>query len=266
MLVLPSPTSLQGLGKAQGVRRSRPLAARRPCQRQSPAPDRAHHRLQAQRALVVTRTRQAAAQQQREPPATTIPAHARARGAAYVSWMWLRGRGRRLGRRPHDCAATAALSRLLGPYLIRVASPVLSDSCTPVNARHIHVMCATKDAQRARERAACVEGWGSYGRRSGRGVRTTFAMSSLSRPKHQIVIFSSRAPARAREDEDNVSACGPTFDASPQPRRLRNALVRPSPHTLSWSQPQLSFRSFVPPHRNFRENFAKVSRSHTHYR
>jgi hypothetical protein len=40
------------------MRRSRPLAARRPCQRPSPAPGQAHHRLQVQRALVVGRTRQ----------------------------------------------------------------------------------------------------------------------------------------------------------------------------------------------------------------
>ena len=138
----------------------------------------------------------------------------------------------RLDERPPDIAATVASSRLLDPDLLRDASPVLSDTCTPVNARHIHVMCATKDAQRARARAVFVEVWVSYGRESRRGERTAFAMSSLGRPKHEIVIFSSRAPARAREDEDNVSACGPTFDASPQPERLRNALDRPSPHTL----------------------------------
>ena len=179
MLVLPSPTSLQGLGKAQGVRRSRPLAARRPCQRPSPAPGQAHHRLQVQRALVVGRTRQAAAEQQREPQATTTPALAHARGAAHVSWMRLRGRGRRLGRQTHDSAASAAPSHLLDPYLLRGASPVLGDSCTPVHARHIHVMCAPTDAQRARARAACVDAWLSYGRKSRRGERTAFAMSSL---------------------------------------------------------------------------------------
>ena len=182
MLVLPSPTSLQGLGKAQGVRRSRPLAARRPCQRPSPAPGQAHHRLQVQRALVVGRTRQAAAEQQREPQATTTPALAHARGAAHVSWMRLRARGRRLGRQTHDSAVSAAPSHLLDPYLLRGASPVLSDACTPVNARHIHVMCATKDAQRARARAACVEVWVSYGRKSERGethrVRHEFAQST----------------------------------------------------------------------------------------
>jgi hypothetical protein len=96
--------------------------------------------------------------------------------------MRLRGRGRRLGRQTHDSAASAAPSHLLDPYLLRGASPVLSDSCTPVNARHIHVMCATKDAQRARARAACVEVWVSYGRKSGRGethrVRHEFAQST----------------------------------------------------------------------------------------
>ena len=161
------------------------------------------------------------------------PARAHARSAAHVSWMRLQGRGRRLGRRSHDSAASAARSCLLDPYLLRGASPVLGDSCTPVNARHIHVMCATKDAQRARERAACVEGWGSYGRESRRGERTAFAMSSLSRPKHEIVIFSSRAPARAREDEDNVSACGLAFDASPQAPSAAPPLDPPSPHTLT---------------------------------
>ena len=168
------------------------------------------------------------AQQQRKPQATTTPARAHARSAAHVSWMRLQGRGRRLGRRSHDSAATAAQSCLLDPYLLRGASPVLGDSCTPVNARHIHVMCATKDAQRARARAACVDAWLSYGRESRRGERTAFAMSSLSRPKHEIVIFSSRALARAQEDEDNVSACGPTFDASPQAPSAAPPLDRPS--------------------------------------
>ena len=69
MLVLPSPTSLQARAPLAGegrhrqtgnapAGRSRPLAARRPCQRPSPAPGQAHHRLQVQRALVVGRTRQ----------------------------------------------------------------------------------------------------------------------------------------------------------------------------------------------------------------
>jgi hypothetical protein len=88
----------------------------------------------------------------------------------------------RLDERPPDIAATVASSRLLDPDLLRDASPVLSDTCTPVNARHIHVMCATKDARRARARAACVEVWLSYGRKSGRGethrVRHEFAQST----------------------------------------------------------------------------------------
>ena len=156
--------------------------------------------------------------------------------------MRLQGRGRRLRRRTHDSAASAAPSRLLDPDLLRGASPVLSDPCTPVNARHIHVMCATKGAQRARARAVCVEVWVSYGRKSGRGVthRVRHRVRS-GRPKHEIVIFSSRAPARAREDEDNVSACGPTFDAS----RVRSQAACGMRSTYPLHIPLMRFLGFL---------------------
>ena len=78
-------------------------------------------------------------------------------------------------RRRHHCSFAFARS-VPDP---RSALPVLSDSCTPVNARHIHVMCATKHAQRARARVACMDAWLSHGRKSRRGERTAFAMSSL---------------------------------------------------------------------------------------
>ena len=196
---LPSPSSLQRLGVAQGCRRSRPLAARRPCQRPSPAPGREHRRLQVHQPLVAARTHQPLRSSSAQPQAAMIPARAHAHGAAHVSWMRLQGRGRKLGSRPHDSAASAARSRLLDPYLLRGASLVLSDPCTPVNARHIHVMCATKDARRARARAAWVEAWVSCGRKSRRGERTAFAMSSLKSTETSDCDFQlARAGASAR--------------------------------------------------------------------
>ena len=195
----PSPTSLQRLGEAHGCRQSRPLAARWPCQRPSPAPGREHRRLQVHQPLVAARTHQPLRSSSAQPQAAMIPARAHAHGAAHVSWMRLQGRGRQLGSRPHDSAASAARSRLLDLYLLRGASLVLSDPCTPVNARHIHVMCATKDARRARARAAWVEAWVSCGRKSRRGERTAFAMSSLKSTETSDCDFQlARAGASAR--------------------------------------------------------------------
>ena len=193
------PYLSQGCLTQKGAHRKRPLAAHRPCQRPFQAPGREHRRLQVHQPLVAARTHQPLRSSSAQPQAAMIPARAHAHGAAHVSWMRLQGRGRQLGSRPHDSAASAARSRLLDPYLLRGASLVLSDPCTPVNARHIHVMCATKDARRARARAAWVEAWVSCGRKSRRGERTAFAMSSLSRPKHQICDFQlARAGASAR--------------------------------------------------------------------